>query len=266
MIIVRDTFPTAQTSNQKWNLSATTIASSVDNLSETDNKVFNAMVVTVGIIGRSSQTLFQCSSLLLIAKPVALSIRCCTGLRAKSFYSCSFPMHVVQIANHQYHPLLGCGCLDFVATSISESDDSSFWNPFFFSVAFFQLENPFFVNTGSALDEVSIALWIAFKQVWQQPASLLSSWCNHIKRSNNAIWCLKLFFSWILTPEDLWNFSAGMDHLIRLQRLDLEDWVVTLSFPVCQLLLWMAPNLLHLFFGSDCFFDYTRLCVTTAWF
>ena len=29
-----------------------------------------------------------------------------TGLRAKSFFSCSFVMHVVQIANHQYHPFL----------------------------------------------------------------------------------------------------------------------------------------------------------------
>ena len=44
-----------QTSNQKWNLSATTIASSVDSLSETDNKVFNALVVTNGIIGRVTQ-------------------------------------------------------------------------------------------------------------------------------------------------------------------------------------------------------------------
>ena len=44
-----------QTSNQKWNLSATTIASSVNSLSETDNKVFNALVVTNGIIGRVTQ-------------------------------------------------------------------------------------------------------------------------------------------------------------------------------------------------------------------
>ena len=43
---------------------------------------------------------------LIMAKPVALSIGCWTGLRAKSFYSCSFLMHVVQIASHQYHLLL----------------------------------------------------------------------------------------------------------------------------------------------------------------
>ena len=48
---------------------------------------------------------------------------------------------------------------------------------------------------------------------------------------------LKWSFCWILTPEGLWNFSAGMDYLIRLQRLYLEGWVVPLSFPVCQLLL-----------------------------
>ena len=55
----------------------------------------------------SPQTLFQCSSLLfLMAKPVALSIGCCTELRATSFYSCSFLMHVVQIAKQQYHLLM----------------------------------------------------------------------------------------------------------------------------------------------------------------
>ena len=36
-----------------------------------------------------------------------------------------------------------------------------------------------------------------------------------------------------------------MDYLIRLQRLDLEGSVVSLSFPVRQLLLWMAPNHFH---------------------
>ena len=43
---------------------------------------------------------------------------------------------------------------------------------------------------------------------------------------------------------------------------------MSLSFPVCELLLWMALNRLisGLFFGSDCFFDYTRLCVASAWF
>ena len=40
-----------------------------------------------------------------MAKPVALSIGCCTELRATSFYSCSFLMHVVQIAKQQYHLL-----------------------------------------------------------------------------------------------------------------------------------------------------------------
>ena len=38
----------------------------------------------------------------------------------------------------------------------------------------------------------------------------------------------------------LWNSSAGMDDLIRLQRLDLEGWVVSMSFrfsfPGCSLI------------------------------
>ena len=57
--------------------------------------------------------------------------------------------------------------------------------------------------------------------------------------------CLKESFCWILTPVGLWNFSAGLDYLIRLQRLDLEDWFVSLSLPVCQLLLWTAANHFH---------------------
>ena len=52
---------------------------------------------------------------------------------------------------------------------------------------------------------------------------------------------LKWSFCWILTPEGLW-LSAVMDYLIRLQRLDLEGWVVSWSFPFCQLLLSMALN------------------------
>ena len=81
------------------------------------------------------------------------------------------------------------GAMTYLATAFTcESDDSCFWNPFFFCIAFSQLENPFSVNAGAALDEASIPLWSAFKQVWQQAASLLSSWCNHLNRSNHAVW------------------------------------------------------------------------------
>ena len=48
--------------------------------------------------------------------------------------------------------------------------------------------------------------------------------------------CLEWSFCWILTPEAFWNFLAALDYLIRLQRLDLESWVVSLSFPVCKLI------------------------------
>ena len=199
-----------------------------------------------------------------MAKPVARNTGCWTGLRGKSFYSCSFLMHFVQIANHEYHPLLLR--VPWHILRLPPLDDSCCWNPFFFSIAFFQLENPFFVDAGSALNEVSIGLWSAFNQVWQQAAFPLSSWRNHLNRSNYGVWN-DLFLGFLL-PKIFEHFSAGMDSLIRLQRLDLEGWVVALSFPVCPLLLWMASNLFQfrLFFGSDCFFDYTRLCVTSAWF
>ena len=139
-------------------------------------------------------------------------------------------------------PITVAGAVTYLTTaSICESDDSCFWKAFFlFSIVFFQLENPHFVNAGSALDEVSIPLWSAFKQVWQQAASLLSSWYKPLKSFKPC--CLKWSFCWILTPESLWNFSAGMEYLICLQRLDLQGWVLSLSFPVCPLLLWMGPN------------------------
>ena len=57
--------------------------------------------------------------------------------------------------------------------------------------------------------------------------------------------CLKWSFCWTPTPEGLWDSSAGMDYLIRLQRLDQEGWVVSLSFPVWKLLLSMVPNHFH---------------------
>ena len=86
-------------------------------------------------------------------------------------------------------PITVAGAVTNLATaSICESNDSCFWNPFFFSIAFFQLESGFFVKAGSALSEVSIPFWTAFEQVWQQAASLLASWCNHWNRSYHAVW------------------------------------------------------------------------------
>ena len=124
----------------------------------------------------SPQTLFQRFSLLLMAKAVALSIRCWTGLRSIFFLFLLFcnacrsdrkspispitalrvPWHILQL------PPYAC-----------ESDDSCFWGNFFFSIVFFQLENPFFVKAGSASDEVRIPPWSAFKQVWQVNKSYL---------------------------------------------------------------------------------------------
>ena len=41
----------------------------------------------------------------------------------------------------------------------------------------------------------------------------------------------------------------------------------SLSLPVCQLLFWMAQIIFisWLCLDLDCFFDYTRLCVASAW-
>ena len=157
---------------------------------------------------RSSQTLFQCSSLVLMAKPVALSMGCWTGLRAKSFSSCSFLMHLVQIANHQYHLLLLRVLWHILQLSHMRI------RRFVLSFSpFFQLENQFFIHAGSELDDVRIPLWSAFKQVWQQAAlfAMIVFFYSYSRRS------LK-FFSWY-------------DYLIRLQGLDLEGWVVSLAFP-----------------------------------
>ena len=66
----------------------------------------------------------------------------------------------------------------------------------------------------------------------------------------------------------LWNFSAGMDYLIFLQRLDQEGWVVSCRFHFASYCCGSLQNFFTsgLFFGSDCFFDYTRLFVTSEWF
>ena len=63
----------------------------------------------------------------LFAKPVALSIGCWTGLAAKSSYSCSFLIHVVQIANHRYHPSLLRLPWQIASGFICDWDDSCFW-------------------------------------------------------------------------------------------------------------------------------------------
>ena len=67
------------------------------------------------------------------------------------------PIHVPIVEKIHRLESAQCPFLDHSETlvfSICESDDSYFWNALFFSIAFFQLENTFFVNTGFALDEV----------------------------------------------------------------------------------------------------------------
>lgn len=79
-------------------------------------------------------------------------------------YCCSFLMHVVQIANHQYHLLLLrvpwhiLQLPQYANQTIRAFEILSF---------FFYCIFPTFsrVNAGSALHEVSIPLWRAFKQV-----------------------------------------------------------------------------------------------------
>ena len=149
---------------------------------------------------------------------------------------------------------------------ICESDDSCFWNAFFFSIAVLQLENPFFVNAGSALDEVSIPLWSAFKQVWQQAVSLLSSWCNHLNRSNHAVWNdLSVGF---LLPKVFEIFRLVWAIWYVYKDLIWRDKLCLCRFQFASYCCgWLQIIFISgLFFGSDCFFDYTRLCVISAWF
>ena len=59
-----------------------------------------------------------------MAKPVALSVGCWTGLRAKYFYSYSFLMYVVLIANRQYHLLLERFSIAFTANGKRQAEIS----------------------------------------------------------------------------------------------------------------------------------------------
>jgi len=123
---------------------------------------------------------------------------------------------------------------------------------------FFQLENLFFVNAGSALDEVSIPLWRAFKQVWQQAASLLSSWCNHLNRSNHDVWN-DLFVAFLFPKvfeifRLVWTIWYVYKDLICRAELCLCRFQFA-NYGCGRLQIIFISELL---FGSDCFFDYTR--------
>ena len=187
-----------------------------------------------------------------MAKPVVRNTGCWTVLRVKSFYSCSFLMHFVQIANHEYHPLLLR-----VPWHISRVPH---WTIRAFEIL--SLVHCIFPVRKSVFRRRWVC--IRWSKHWtlkcfqsSMETSRISSLVMTQSLKSFKLCSLKWSFSWILTstPDDLWKFSAGMDSLIRLQRLDLEGWVVSLSFRICPLLLWMAPNFFisGLFFGSDCF-------------
>ena len=169
-------------------------------------------------------------------------------------------------------PTTVAGAVTYLATaSICESDDSCFWNPFFSLFAFFQLENQFFVKAKSALDEVSIPLWSAFKQYGNKQRLLWSLVIMQPLKSFKPC-CLK-YSCWILTLEGLcrdskffgWygltdtftkTWSGGLSCLFVASCLPaiVVDGFKSFSFLSCSLI------------NSDCFFEYTRLWVTSAWF
>ena len=172
-------------------------------------------------------------------------------------------MHVVQTANHEYHPLLLR--VPWHILRLPPLDDSCFWNPFFFSIAFFQLENPFFVNAGSVLHEVFIALWTTFKQVRQQAASLLSSWCNYLHRSNYAVWndlflgffsrrSLK-FFCWCGLSDTFtrtWSRGLSCAFIVSSLPANVVNGSKSLSFPGCSLARIVSST------TPDCAWSYPR--------
>ena len=114
---------------------------------------------------------------------------------------------------------------------------------FSISIPFFHLENPFFINAGPALDAVSILKCFQASMATSRISSLVMM--QPLKSFKPC--CLKWSFCWILTPEGLWNFSAGMDYLIRLQRPALLclchvqfasyccGWLESFSSPGCSL-------------------------------
>ena len=114
---------------------------------------------------------------------------------------------------------------------------------FLFLHYIFPVENPFFVNAGSALHKVSISLWSAFKQVWQQAASHLSSWCNHVNRSNHAVWN-DLSVVFLLPKVDGLSdtctkpWSGGLSCVFVVSSLPaiVVDGSKSFSFPGCSLI------------------------------
>ena len=130
----------------------------------------------------------------------------------------------------------------------------------------FPVENPFFVNAGSALHKVSNSLWSAFKQVWQQAASLLSSWCNHLKRSNHAVW--NDLFVVFLLPKVFEIFrlvwTSWYVYKALIWRAELRLCRFQFASYCCG---WLQIIFISgLLFGSGCFVDVSRLFVTGTWF
>ena len=108
---------------------------------------------------------------------------------------------------------------------------------------------------------VSLSLWNAFKQVWQQAASLLLSWCNHLNRSIHAVWN-DLFVAFLLQKVFvIFRLAWTIWYVYKDLNWRAELCLCRFQFAsyCCG---WLQIIFISgLFFGSDCFFDYTRLCI-----
>ena len=78
----------------------------------------------------SPQTLFKCSSLLLMAKPAGAKYRMLDRIESKIFQFLLFSNACRSDSKSPISPITVAGAVTYLATaSISESDDSGFWNP-----------------------------------------------------------------------------------------------------------------------------------------
>ena len=135
----------------------------------------------------------------LMARPLALSIGCWTGLRAKSFYSCSFLMHVVEIADHQYYLLpLRVPWHILRLPSYANQTIRTFETLSFSCI--FPVRKSIFRKAGSALDEVSTPLLQASMATNRISSLVIMQPLKSFKPC-----CLKLSFCWILAPKGLRN-------------------------------------------------------------
>ena len=161
-------------------------------------------------------------------------------------FKCRFPCVAVVIAKAPYFQgfvtEISCNCLHMRIRRFV------LLKSFLFLHCIFPVRKSIFRKSWVCIRWSWHSLWSVFKQVWQQAASLLSSWCNHLNRSNHAVWNDFLWDSYSRRSLKFFGCYGQSDTFTKTWSGGLSCVIVVSVF------------ISGLFFDSDFFFDLTRLC------